>query len=233
MAGTEAVDAEEIRVLADIPVGTNIWDIDLDAVRARINRHAWIADADVRRWLPNSLVVAVEEHRPIAALRVGDTPWAVDEHGRLFAPLPADVAHELTQISGVELLEAQTLDARTMYLLRRVAALHHCLHRRHPLTEIQVHETKGLTVRTEDLGDLPIHVGWGHWRRKCRRLDAVLTLWRGREDHLHAVSLAFDDQVVVRVRSGVAMPAKPAPVSPAETPGEDAACAAETRGLGA
>lgn len=202
VTGTEVVGAAQVRALANIAAGTNIWDVDLEAVRARVRQHAWIADADVRRWLPNSVVVAVEEHRPIAVLPVGGTPWAVDGRGELFAPLPTEAARELTQITGMMAVAAEAPGGRTAYLLRRVAALHHLLHRHHSITEVHVDETRGVTVRARDLGDVPIHLGWGHWRRKCRRLEAVLALWRGREHRLDAVSLAFNDEVVVRVRPG-------------------------------
>ena len=47
---------------------------------------------------------------------------------------------------------------------------------------------------------LALHMGWGDWDDKLRRLDRVLQLWKGHEGRLVALDASFRDRVVVRLR---------------------------------
>ena len=49
---------------------------------------------------------------------------------------------------------------------------------------------------------MAIHMGWGDWEEKLRRLERVLTLWQGKEDRLAVLELSYRDQVVARIRKG-------------------------------
>jgi hypothetical protein len=45
-----------------------------------------------------------------------------------------------------------------------------------------------------------LHMGWGDWEDKLRRVDRVLKLWKGHEARLAALDASFADQVVARLR---------------------------------
>jgi hypothetical protein len=45
-----------------------------------------------------------------------------------------------------------------------------------------------------------LHMGWGNWEDKARRLERVLKLWQGHEERLVALDASFGDQVVARLR---------------------------------
>ena len=47
---------------------------------------------------------------------------------------------------------------------------------------------------------LALHMGWGDWEDKVRRVDRVLKLWKGHEERLVTLDASFDDQIVARVR---------------------------------
>lgn len=80
-------EAEVERLLA-IGSTSSVWD-DLDALASRVRRHALVEDARVRRRLPGTLVVEIQERIPVALLA---TPALVpvDRDGRI---LPIDPAH--------------------------------------------------------------------------------------------------------------------------------------------
>lgn len=212
VAGTNERIAEEVRALAGVPLGTNTWDIDLLGVRERVLGHLWVAEAEVRRELPDGIVVTVEERRALAALDVEGVPYGVDRRGQLFAPLDADHARTLPRITGlgdVRRVGTQTQaiqqvqEVQLVRMLRRATALVRVAGRCCRLAEVRIDPVDGLTVLTEELGDVPVRFGWRRWRAKERRLDTVVTLWAGREADLETVSLAFRDQVVVQLRRGV------------------------------
>jgi hypothetical protein len=101
VAGVSDPIAAEIRALAGVPLGTNIWDVDLQEVRVRVLRQPWVATAEVRRELPGEIVVMAEERRALAALDVGGVPYGVDRRGQLFASLDAERARRLPRITGL------------------------------------------------------------------------------------------------------------------------------------
>jgi hypothetical protein len=221
VAGADARVAEEVRALADVPIGANIWDVDLGDVRERVLRHAWVAEADVRRALPGDIIVTVEERRALATLNIGGVPYGVDRRGQPFAPLDTAQASALPRITGFdpsapeaqpthgepEELEEPERAAQALRLLRRATALVRVAGRRRRLSEVRIDPVAGLTVLTEELGAVPVTFGWKRWRDKERRLSNVVALWAGREAELEAVSLVFRDRVVVQLRSGASIDA--------------------------
>ena len=70
--GASHVAAEEIRILARIEDGQNLIRLAMDEVAARIERHPWIARAELSRDLPSTLVVEVRERRPRGWLAGGE-----------------------------------------------------------------------------------------------------------------------------------------------------------------
>jgi hypothetical protein len=71
--------------------------------------------------------------------------------------------------------------------------------RSHVLSEIRFEATDRLVLYTTAF-PLALHMGWGDWDGKLRRLDRVLQLWKGHEDRLVALDASFRDRVVVRLR---------------------------------
>ncbi len=217
VTGAAARIADDVRALAGVPAGANTWDIDLPAVRERVLHHAWVAEAEVRRELPGAIVVAVEERRALAVVHVEGVPYGVDRRGQLFAPLDAAQAGALPRITGLDELrrtatasaghgrEEQAAQAARM--LRRAAALVRVAGRGNRISEVRIDPVHGLTVLTEELGDVPVRFGWKRWREKERRLGSVMALWAGREAELEAVSLVFRERVVVQLRQGASVEA--------------------------
>jgi len=203
LVGAETLAATDIRDIAGLVAGVSTWDVHPEVVRERILRHPWVANVRVRRRLPDSLLVAVREHRAVATVGLAGASYAVDRRGRIFAPLSAEAAAGLPRIIGIEAAQLSGGDRRTVGTLRQACALIRILSRHHRVAEVHVDTALGMTARAADLLAVPIHFGWGDWKSKRRRLDTVLALWSGREGQLGAVSLAFGDQVIVRLRKGI------------------------------
>lgn len=63
----------EVRGLVEGARGRNLWLLPLDDLARSVTTHPWIARADVRRDLPSTLVVEIEERIPVA--------WVADPGG--------------------------------------------------------------------------------------------------------------------------------------------------------
>ena len=90
----QRVDAAELKRAAG-GIRGSMLQTNLNDVKAAIKQVHWVRNADVRRRFPSTLEVSVEEHRPFARWKNGDSEQAllVNTFGEVFeaeldAPLP-------------------------------------------------------------------------------------------------------------------------------------------------
>jgi cell division protein FtsQ len=199
-----------VGALAGIQPGMSIWDVDRAAAEERLSREPWVRSAWVRRELPGRIVIRVREHRPVAIVAAGRSDpglYYVAAHGHVFAAVgpedPRDFPY-LTGLTAADLRGAAPLAPRA---LRRALTLLRLVERGRWLaaaglgevSEIHVDAARGLTL-SPTRPPVRIELGWGGFEAKLARLSAVMRLWAGQQGEIAAVSLVFDDQVVVRTR---------------------------------
>jgi len=198
VVGADRVPPQEIRDLARVPIGSNTWTVNLTAVRRRVLRHPWVRNARVRRSPPDCVIVTIREHHDIAAVVSADGTYAVDRRGRVITSLPAQPT-DLPWIRGIATDDLAMGNPRIASELREAASLIRTLGRFHRVAGIEVDPVVGLTVRSAQLPDVSIAFGWGDWKRKRQRVDAVLALWAERQDEIRAISVVFEDNVVLEL----------------------------------
>jgi hypothetical protein len=184
-----------------------------------------IRTARVRRHLPHRVAIQIREERPLAIVDAGPRAlrgepatgeralYYVGAHGRLFAPVGDADALDFPYLTG---LDEADLVGRTGFgprAVRRALNLLRLLERRPtglgPLSEVHLDRRRGLTLHPNRPA-VPIELGWTDFDTKLERLPRVLAQWAGREAEIVAVSLLFDDEVVVRTRPGPPAPRRPA-----------------------
>src|SRR6185436_1930620 len=111
--GTRQVAADELRATLPVQRGDNVF-VDLARISRAARDNPWIASAEVRRILPNTITVDVREYVAAAVVELGD-PYLVDATGRPFkrATVETGEADGLPIITGV---------GRASYLANRAAA---------------------------------------------------------------------------------------------------------------
>lgn len=204
--GQPRLGADEIEAWVGLAPQTSIFRIDPGRLEARLEAHPWIRTASVRRLPPRRVVVAIEEHRPIAIVRLDDY-YLVDRRGVVMGRVGPDDSHDLPIISGLDDGHGRTsLEValpRVAHLLRRdrIAA------RLGPVSEIHFDAEHGATVFPMQ-ARIAVALGWDGWRRRLGRARRVLDAWNGQTDRLLAIDLTRSDSVIVRVRD------VPAPAAP-------------------
>ena len=79
--GARELTAAEVRTLAGVEPGTNLLRLALDEVAAAMERSPWVRRADVDRSLPATLVLRIEERRPVGWIQDPSGPTVVAEDG--------------------------------------------------------------------------------------------------------------------------------------------------------
>lgn len=81
--GANAMAQEDILIAAAVQKGAPIFGLDLNALRARVESVGWVQEVKVVRLLPNTLVVAVKQRRPIAVWQHAGKTAMIDDAGRV------------------------------------------------------------------------------------------------------------------------------------------------------
>lgn len=204
---------EVLRNAIAVEPGTPIWDVDVAGIVERVRMLPWVRTVQVRRQLPDRIVVRVREHRPAAIVAVeGDDAglFYVAANGRIFAAVGDTDGRDLPYVTGIR---REDLDGRRGFgpravhralgLLRLVARDASGLG---AVSEVHVDAATGLTLHPMQPA-VPIVLGWGGYGEKIARVQRVLPLWQGRFAELREVTCEFEDEVIVRLRE----PRKPAP----------------------
>ncbi len=97
--GADYAPSAELRHASQVRNGTRMWEIWPQAVAKRVEAHPWVERAEVALVWPNTLLIRVKEHEPLAVLHHGGT-WYVDASGVVFAE--ADPDHmDLPHLTGL------------------------------------------------------------------------------------------------------------------------------------
>ena len=105
VVGAEHATEAELLALGGVQRGANLWALEAADVARAMATHPWVSSVDVRRALPDTLQVRVEEHAPAALAVMGDL-YVVDAEGVPFKKVSGADALDLPLITGVTREEA-------------------------------------------------------------------------------------------------------------------------------
>lgn len=96
-----AADADELIRLAGVSPGTNIFSLDLEEIRKRVERDPWVHDATVTRELPNKIQLTYRSQEPKAILGA-DFMYYLNSEGVPFYRVQKgdSLAYPLVQVDG-------------------------------------------------------------------------------------------------------------------------------------
>lgn len=209
--GNYRLSTGEVLTLLDGLRGKSLLNADLDAWRDRLMSSPWVRDAALRRVLPSTVEVAIEERTPLGIARIGTELYLVDEHGMVideYGPAYADL--DLPIIDGLSSRSSAstTADASRAALARRVLDAVRLKNVAPKISQIDVTDARNAVVLLD--GD-PTLIRLGD-ARFLERLQSYLELapaLRERVPDMDYVDLRFDQRVYVRpaVRRKTATPA--------------------------
>ncbi len=119
--GNELVDRQEILHLANLKMGTGLYQIPTDQISNQILKNPYFKGVSVVRSLPSTIIISVQERIPVAYL-VDQQVYMIDEYGVILLNKAGITLNHLPLITGMSvqtllknrkpLLEALSLIAR-------------------------------------------------------------------------------------------------------------------------
>ena len=214
--GTRQLARAEVLARVRALEGQNIVRADLDAARRRLLGSPWIADATLRRQLPSTIEIAIDEREPVGLARLGrgglhliaDDGTVLGPYGPAEAAVDLPIVDGLTPVAGRAAsglaptgIPAQVDPARAELVAQVVRDL-----RGEPgllglVSQMDVSDVEDAVVI---LGDDPARVHLGH-EQFARRVRAYRDLAPTLLQHVDAIDSAdvrYDRRVFVRPARG-------------------------------
>jgi cell division protein FtsQ len=175
VAGNLHASEASIRHLADVTPGTHLLTIDLREIAKSVERHPWVARVEVRRMLPSTVEVVVEEHDPKLLLAM-DRLWLVGADGTAFKQARGELLN-FPVLSGIDpQLAIMRPDLASAIVHGALQVLE--IAEGHPwvgpatISELRFEDTLGFTAVTRNGSELIL--GFGYPDRALERLDRLV-----------------------------------------------------------
>jgi len=100
--GNSFLTTEEIFALSGLEMGANLYSLNLGRVENKLEGDPRIDGAVVRRRFPDSVIIEVEETRPVAVTNIDGSLYKIGSDGIIIAPLDGQY-EDLPYLFGVEI----------------------------------------------------------------------------------------------------------------------------------
>lgn len=186
------------------PGKTNLFELDLAAIRKRMQGQPSIRTAAVARRLPDTLVLTVVERIPWASLHGGNSPWVIDEDAVVIARHQCiDLGEDLPIITGFR-AEAEIQSGGELPGLQPALDLLRLSRIRHPwmqVRRISLHLPNGIQATFRVGNETREFTALFPRERLERHMDrlkqTVIHALRDR-DPRRDIDLRFENQVILR-----------------------------------
>ena len=214
--GQRYLTAGDVRSRVRTLEGANIVRADLDAARRRLLGSPWIADATLRRHLPSTIEIAIEERQPVALARLRGGLQLIADDGMVLGPASAapagfdlPIADGLAPVAGRALsgpgvgvgIPARVDEERAALIGRLVESLRHEEGLLALVSEVDVTDVEDAVVL---LGDDPARVHLGHedFARRVRAYRDLAPTLLQHVDAIDSADVRYDGRVFVRPARG-------------------------------
>jgi cell division septal protein FtsQ len=199
--GNEHLARGEVMALLSGLEGTHILLLDLEPWRKRLLASPWVQRAALRRVLPSTVEVVIQERRPMAVGRVQGELWLVDDQGMVIDEYGPNYAQfDLPIVDGLGDVPSSgpTVSARKAGLAARViSALGARQELLKKVSQIDVSNERD-AVLLLDSDPALIHVGDQQFAERVQGYLDLAEALRARVPAIEYVDMRFDGRVFVR-----------------------------------
>jgi cell division protein FtsQ len=206
VSGNVRMSKGEVVALLDGLRGRSMVGVNLDGWRLKLMSSPWVADAAIRRVLPGTISVVIEERQPMGIARLRDDLYLIDQHGTVvdqFGPNYAEF--DLPIIDGLASVprDGGTLidETRAALAARLLATLQTRPDLAKRVSQVDVSDVRDAVVILKDDTTL-VRLGEDAFVERLQSyLDLAPTL-RERVEDIDYVDLRFDERVYVKPHKG-------------------------------
>jgi cell division protein FtsQ len=202
--GCKVLSEPEVLAVAKVPMHKSIFDVEFAPIAKRVEALPFVQRVQVSRIFPSTLVITVEERRPLALINNAGL-WPVDEQGVILPRLQSNrrmsdpASFDTPVLSGIAFAkERKQLPASAWPLLDLLAELrasNQMLY--HSISELSLNAKGHLTFYLMK-GGVPVYLGRDNWVEKSERLFIFLQHAQPPSGKLAAIDLRYANQIVTK-----------------------------------
>jgi cell division protein FtsQ len=141
--GLQHMSEPEVIKLSGLSLGQNMFQLNMANVERALGSNPWISAAKVRRRIPSTVAISLQEHSPAALAALGDL-YLINEGGAPFKKLQAGDSLDLPLITGLSREQYLAAPSEGAARLRQAIAAGRLYLRSapsdEPLSEVRLHE---------------------------------------------------------------------------------------------
>jgi len=201
------LNAASLVEISGVKQGQNLFLLDVGGTHERLIMHPWVREAAVRRYLPHTLRIFVEEHEPYAIFVEPDGMNYVDRSGSIFKRVDPEDMADYPLITGV-VREGAPLGLAEEEKIRLISDAISIIDEfrktewgmKYGIAEVHFDPTRGFSVITERR-PLEILLGDGKTTARIRRLDKLASAIRENNRSVQYILANEPGRVVVKYRT--------------------------------
>jgi cell division protein FtsQ len=202
LRGNQHLSRGDVMVLLSGLQGQHLLRTDLAEWRKRMHGSPWVQQATLRRVLPSTVEVVVQERTPMAIGRIKGDLYLVDEQGVVideygpnYAQFDLPIVDGLAEPGAAAMATVDPARAWLASSLLRALARQPELMRR--VSQVDVGNPHDAVLVLEEDRAL-VHLGESHFADRLRRYLELHEALHSRVPDIEYVDLRFDDRVFVR-----------------------------------
>ncbi len=191
--GNKHMTDDELKLLAGIRNDDNLITVSEKKVCEKLLRSPWIRSVSVRKELPHTLTILIQEVTPFALLEMNNQLFIINEKGDLLEELKDDPIPFLPVIRANPYKESNEWLSEALSLARSMNELGFPMERNQ--IEIIVSKPQELTAVIDGT---VVKVGSGEYNEKLKRLLELEEEIKRRNIPVDFIDLRFENRVVVK-----------------------------------
>lgn len=197
----QTMSVAEIERQVQIPLGTSLFSVPLEKVQERLAQHDYFSRVQVRRRLPHTLVVSVQEFQPSFVLYTGRF-YYVAETGQVFRDITqTKESRDYPVVTGFTENDLLVHPIQIQRQLQQAAQLKYFYEKtdfaaRFGLSEIHYEKNLGFTLYPEQK-KYSIKFGTQEFGEKTKKLKEVLMELEENDFKFSSIDLNFPGKVLV------------------------------------
>jgi len=215
LEGCRNLDRQDVLTLIHSAFPRNLMRLNIDALRARLEKFSWVRAVTVRKVYPDRLYIKVVERVPAGIARM-DKLWLFDADGVFLDEyVPAVHAIDRPVLVGLHdgtdpMAADENLERIRMYVAFLTAIDDRPDKLSARLSEVDLTDLANLTVIPLD-GNPRVHLGNEKQAERLERFFQIVDRARAENGPIAVIDMRFDDRVIVR-------PMEISPATPQEAP---------------
>jgi cell division protein FtsQ len=201
--GAERLSEKQVKEEAGIVDRMNILSLNLFVARKKLLGHPWIEQAQVGREFPNTILIRITEHKPLAVLDLGDK-FILNTKGLIFKRLETDELENIPIVSGLSYSDVGTIQEtgsiRFLSILEvlKLGNEPDSIIPNNLIRRIDVDRQIGLSLHTSDQEKM-IKLGFENYSEKYAQLKKVIFQLKDQYifNDYNCIDLINPDRIVV------------------------------------